>query len=103
MKKIGDVLPAPEKLEGERTDKNELEGKRIIIKKFALLSSSFEGKDEFAVVQADYDGKLITFSGGSVITDKLKTITQANLPVECKLVMVKSKKAGRGYWDIINP
>ena len=102
MKDINEVLPTPERLEGEKTDKNELLGKTIIIKKFALLSSAFEGQDEFSVVQAELNGKLITFAGGSVVTDKLKNITMANLPVRCKLDMVKSKM-GRGYWDLCNP
>lgn len=102
MKNIGDILPQAEKLEGAATDKNELIGKVLEIKNFAILSSSYEGQDEFAIVQANCDGKLVTFAAGQVIKDKLQTITKGGLPVRAKLVLTKSKK-GRGYFDLTNP
>ena len=107
-KDIGDVLPVPESLEGEKTDKEELINKVMTVKDFVLLPSSFEGSTsgEFAVVQADVVGKLVTFSGGGVITKKLQAIGREAIKeangLKCKLVRTKSKKGGRSYWDLVS-
>ena len=106
-KDIGDVLPTPEQLEGERTEKEDLANKVMTVKDFILLPSSFEGSSgEFCVVQSDVSGKLVTFSGGGVITKKLQNIGREAVKeangLKCKLVKVKSKKGGRSYWDLVN-
>jgi hypothetical protein len=107
-KDIQDVLPTPETLEGERMEKEDLLNKVMAIKDFVLLPSSFEGSisGEFAVVQADVAGKVVTFSGGSVITKKLQAIGKEAIKeingLKCRLVKTKSKKGGRQYWDIVS-
>lgn len=101
MKDISDILPSGEKLEGEKTDKDELKDKKLVITAFALIPSSYEGKDSFAVVQAKYNNKLITFAGGEVITKQMQAIGLDNFPVTAKLTFVTSGK-GRGYWSLVS-
>lgn len=100
---IGEVLPTPETLEGEKVQKEDYVNKVMTVKDFVLLPSTYAGQDEFSVVQADCSGKLITFSGGSVITKKLHNIGREKIKedngVKCKLVKTKGK-SGRFYFDL---
>jgi hypothetical protein len=95
IKDIGEVLPTPEKLEGEQTSKDDLKDKVMNILNFVPLPSSYAGSDTYVIVQAEVGNKKVTFTGGMVLSKKLESIGRDNLPIRCKLALVKSKK-GRG-------
>lgn len=102
-KDIGDVLPTPETLEGERIEKEDLVDEVFDVTDYVLLPSSFEGVSEFAVVQISHKGQKRTFAAGQVITKKLMSIGKDVLPVRAKLVKTTSKKnKSRKYFDIVS-
>lgn len=102
-KDIGDVLPTPEALEGEKVQKEDYKDKVMTVLDYVLLPSTYAGQDSFSVVQADCAGKKITFSGGQVITKKLSNIGREAIKeangLKCKLIKTKGK-SGRQYFDL---
>lgn len=98
-KDIMEVLPTPEMLDGEKVEKEDIKGKKLVISDYVLLSSSYEGKGNFVIVQALCENKTVTFSAGDVVTKKLESIGKDKLPITAKLVLTKGK-AGRSYWDL---
>lgn len=100
-KDISEFLPNQEMLEGERIEKDDLKGKVITVTDFAHLPSSYEGTDEFVVIQIKHNGVFRTFSGGIVLNKKFDRIDKSNLPFNAKLVLTKGKK-GRFYWDMVS-
>lgn len=99
MKDITEVQPTADNLEGEMADKDKIANRILTITDYVFLPSSYENSEDFVVVQAKLGNALIKFSGGVVITKKLKNIEKSELPFSARLTLKKGK-AGRSYWDL---
>ena len=99
MRDIEDLLPTPETLQGDKVVKEDLLDKVINIKDFITLPSKYHDNEEFAVIQAEVDGKTVTFAGTKAISDKVMRIGRENLPYMAKVVQ-KTSKAGNKYFDL---
>ena len=97
VKDVSEVLPTSgERLDGEQMDKRRLLDEVLILKDAVILPSSFGEGQWYSVIQADHKGKLITFTGGEVLTKKMKELkNQDLLPIKAKLIMPKGKR----YYD----
>jgi hypothetical protein len=82
----------PEPLfEGEQVEFSDVLNKEIILKDFKILPSSFH-EGEFAVVQAELDGNIVTFPTSSkVLIGQLKGIKN-KLPVKARIIKPEGKK-----------
>jgi hypothetical protein len=96
-KDFGEIIPEREKLEGEKTDKDSIFNHVIEVKRWIPLPSQYEGKSEYALIQAVSDKKLITFTGGEALTNQLKSIKPEDFPFMAKLSTSKGKKGNKYY------
>ncbi|MDD5059410.1 MAG: hypothetical protein PHQ60_16255 [Sideroxydans sp.] len=98
--------------EAEQQKVEDLLGKDLSIKGYASRTGE---TGEFLVINADLDGKNISFAnGGRVIVEKLKRVAEIDevtpddnmvvmfkSPVDAKIKQIKSKE-GRMYYDLVD-
>lgn len=88
-------------LDGERVEIKTLFGKEIVIIDFVVLPSQYEGKDDFLMVQAEADGKLVTFPCGSIAAGQLKEDREKGGTYPMRAVISKPK--GKKYYVLEEP
>lgn len=99
-KPISDFDTGGVQLEGERTKKDDLLGKKIEIIDWIELPSQNSPNETFLVIQGKADGKLVTFSSGVALKNQLIRVTKENLPVEGTLETRKGKNQ-RNYFILV--
>jgi len=102
VKDLSEVIPTAIEVEGEQTTAEKLVGKTIVVRKYGLRPSKFEGTEEYATIQILGDnGNPAWFNTSSgPILDTLKQI-EGSLPVRCKVASEKSAK-GRRYFALVS-
>lgn len=110
LKRIGDYVnvAGAERLEGDRTDIEDILGEDIVLKDFVFIESTKfkeEGKatGEFAVLQFSKVGEekvLTTACGGKVVVRALKEMPKQYLPVVIRITRQKSTTGTGRYYAI---
>ena len=79
-------------LEGEKVLIADILDKEIIIKDFEKRLSMYKEDDQFFTVQAELDGKIITFNTASSVLCKQLNRIRSNLPVKATIKRPKGKR-----------
>lgn len=99
IRDIGEFEQPP--LEGEQVKKEQIEGTKLLVTAYRKLPSSYEGQENYVVVQAregSEKGKLLTFTGGEAVLNSVERAAE-HLPVWAVLKRVESKsRRGMKYW-----
>jgi hypothetical protein len=91
IKDFKDVYEGPKTFEGNKVEFAEVLDKTIVVKDFAELPSKYTNGN-FVVIQAELDGKIITFhTGGKVLVKQLNEIKD-KLPVRVTITQPDGKK-----------
>jgi hypothetical protein len=93
--KYESALGAP-RFEGERAKIADILGKKLVVLDFAELPSKFREGQNFALINAEIDGKKIVVATGSqTLLDQLRQARQTKkLPLKARIV----KPAGKRYY-----
>lgn len=83
------------RMDGERTEKNTLIGKEIKIADYMIMDSKFDNS-QWAIVQAEDDGKQITFSANSFQLKQLKQVESDKFPLKVKIA-TKPSETGKEF------
>jgi len=88
---FGDAYEGGKMFEGEQVEFSDVLNKQIVIKDFKEIPSTFH-EGNFAIVQAEMDGNLVTFPTGSSVLMKQLSSIREKLPVRAKIMKPKGKR-----------